>query len=36
MERHELMDMFGTLKLAGMRAHYDDIVTQGRKRQRAV
>ena len=35
MERHELMDMLGTLKLPGMRAHYDDIVTQGRKRQRA-
>ncbi len=34
MERHELMDMLGELKLAGMRAHYDDIVTQGRKRQR--
>ena len=35
MERHELTDMLGTLKLAGMRAHYDDIVTQGRKRQRS-
>jgi len=35
MERHEVMDMLGTLKLAGMRAHYDDIVTQGRKRQRS-
>lgn len=34
MERHELMDMLGTLNLAGMRARYDDIVTQGRKRQR--
>ena len=34
MERSELMDMLGTLKLTGMRAHYDDIVTQGRKRQR--
>ena len=30
MERHDLMDMLGTLKLAGMRTHYDDIVTQGR------
>ena len=35
MERHELTDMLGTLKLVGMRAHYDDIVTQGRKRQRS-
>lgn len=34
MERHDLMTLLGTLKLTGMRAHYDDIVTQGRKRQR--
>jgi DNA replication protein DnaC len=35
MERHDLMEMLGELKLAGMRAHFDDIVTQGRKRQRS-
>lgn len=35
MQRHELMDMLGQLKLAGMRAHFDDIVAPGRKRQRA-
>jgi DNA replication protein DnaC len=35
MERHDLMAMLGELKLAGMRAHFDDIVTQGRKRQRS-
>ena len=29
------MAMLGELKLAGMRAHFDDIVTQGRKRQRS-
>lgn len=34
MERRELMDLLGVLKLSGMRAQYDDIVTQGRKRQR--
>ncbi|HEX5370915.1 MAG TPA: IS21-like element helper ATPase IstB [Dehalococcoidia bacterium] len=35
MQRHELMELLGQLKLAGMRAHFDDVVTQGRKRQRA-
>lgn len=35
MQRHELMDLLGELKLAGMRAHFDDIVAPGRKRQRA-
>ncbi len=35
MERHELMDMLGALKLTGMRAHFDDIVTAGRKRGRS-
>ncbi len=35
MERHDLMEMLGELKLVGMRAHFDDIVTQGRKRQRS-
>ena len=35
MQRHELMELLGQLKLAGMRAHFDDVVTTGRKRQRA-
>jgi DNA replication protein DnaC len=35
MQRHELMDMLGQLKLAGMRAHFDDVVAPGCKRQRA-
>ena len=35
MQRHELMDLLGQLKLAGMRAHFDEVVTTGRKRQRA-
>lgn len=34
MQRHELMDLLGQLKLAGMRAHFDEVVTTGRKRQR--
>ena len=29
------MDLLGQLKLAGMRAHFDEVVTAGRKRQRA-
>lgn len=33
MQRVELIDMFGVLKLAGMRANFDDIVEQGRKRK---
>ncbi|MDA1185155.1 MAG: IS21-like element helper ATPase IstB [Acidobacteria bacterium] len=35
MQRHELMDLLGQLKLAGMRADFDEVVTAGRKRQRA-
>ena len=35
MQRPELMELLGQLKLAGMRAHSDDVVTTGRKRQRA-
>ena len=35
MQRHEVMDLLGQLKLAGMRAHFDEVVTTGRKRQRA-
>jgi len=34
MHRHELLALLSQLKLAGMRAHFDDVVTQGRKRQR--
>jgi hypothetical protein len=29
MERHEILDCMTTLKLAGMRAAYDEIVTKG-------
>ena len=35
MQRHDLMALLGQLKLAGMRAHFDDVVTAGRKRQRS-
>ncbi len=35
MERHELIDMMGTLKLAGMRTHFDEIVRKGRRRERS-
>jgi DNA replication protein DnaC len=33
MERHEILDMLGTLQLSGMRAAYDEIVPNGVKRQ---
>jgi DNA replication protein DnaC len=36
MERHEILDCMTTLKLAGMRAAYDEIVTKGVKRQHTV
>ena len=29
MERHEILEMMGTLQLAGMRAAYDEIVAAG-------
>ena len=35
MQRHELMELLSQLNLAGMRAHFDEVVTAGRKRQRA-
>jgi DNA replication protein DnaC len=35
-ERSEIIDMMGTLQLAGMRAAYDEIVTTGVKRQHSV
>lgn len=33
MERHEILEAMGTLKLSGMKAAYDDIVTAGIKRR---
>ena len=33
MQRLEIIDMLSTLQLAGMRANFDDIVTQGKKRK---
>jgi DNA replication protein DnaC len=33
MQRVEIIDMLSTLQLAGMRAHFDDIVRQGKKRK---
>jgi len=33
MERHEILEMMGTLQLSGMRAAYDEIVQTGVKRQ---
>ena len=36
MERHEIIEMMGELKLAGMRAAFDEVVTNGLKRQHPV
>jgi DNA replication protein DnaC len=36
MERHEIIDMMGTLQLAGMRAAFDELVADGLKRQHPV
>ena len=36
MERHEILDIMGSLKLAGMRAAFDEIVANGVKRKHAV
>lgn len=33
MQRLEIIDLLGTLKLAGMRANFDDIITHGKKRK---
>jgi DNA replication protein DnaC len=33
MERHEILEMMGTLQLSGMRASYDEIIATGVKRQ---
>lgn len=35
MPRHEVMELMASLKLAGMRANYDEIVTHGRRRKRS-
>ena len=36
MERHEIREMMGELKLAGMRAAFDEVLTNGVKRQHAA
>ncbi len=36
MERSEILEMMGTLQLAGMRAAYDEIIAVGIKRQHGV
>jgi DNA replication protein DnaC len=36
MERSEILEMMGTLQLAGMRAAYDEIITVGVKRQHGI
>jgi DNA replication protein DnaC len=36
MERHEILEMMATLKLAGMRAAFDEIIATGLKRQHPV
>ena len=36
MERHDLLALMAKLKLAGMRAAYDDVIRDGLKRQRSV
>jgi hypothetical protein len=36
MERHEILEMMGTLKLAGMRHAYDEVVKDAVKRQHSA
>ena len=36
MERHELIALMADLSLAGMRAAYDEVMSDGIKRQRTV
>jgi DNA replication protein DnaC len=36
MERHEILEMMGALKLAGMRAAFDEVLASGLKRQHPV
>ena len=35
MERHEILEMMGTLQLAGMRYAYDEVIADALKRQHA-
>jgi DNA replication protein DnaC len=35
-ERHEILEMMGTLQLSGMRASYDEIIATGVKRQHSL
>ena len=36
MERHDVLEMMTALKLAGMRAAYDDILADGLKRRQGT
>ncbi|GGE86730.1 hypothetical protein GCM10011317_49860 [Niveispirillum cyanobacteriorum] len=36
MERHEILEIMGTLKLTGMRAAFDEVIADGLKRQYPV
>jgi DNA replication protein DnaC len=36
MERHDILDMMGELKLAGMRLAFDEVIANGLKRQHPV
>ncbi len=36
MERHEIIELLGQLKLAGMRAAYDEVVAAGVRAQHPV
>ena len=36
MERHEILDMMGALKLAGMRHAYDEVIADALKRQHSA
>ena len=36
MERHEIIELMGQLKLAGMRAAYDEVITAGVRAQHSV
>ena len=36
MERHAILEMMGELKLAGMRAAFDEVIAAGLKRQRSA
>ncbi len=36
MQRHEVLEMMAALKLAGMRAAFDELIADGLKRQHPV